>query len=270
MTEEELGDTKFLAVVINNRDPMSCMMGSCTEEERLYENWQQPLREGAGNLTVIQDGVRNNAWNMFGCGHDDLLVYDKEGRLFRWLPSRGSAGNVDGYDFDNFMEQNLMLKEGRDNLERTLRDAAAFDPKRCYDESHEKFHQVAEERTAFIMKGEYVYGTALLIFCFGVMYLGYKYSEKLTTAFNNRSGGGGVKFMRLNSEEEGEDDYTRQRGKKKKRGRHKYKRKKSTGIELPVITEDDVYLDSKVDNAQIEDIKLNELREGMKDLGLDI
>ena len=44
---------------------------------------------------------------MFGCGHDDLLVYDREGRLYKHLPSKSSYKKLNPSDeqlFD-FLEQ---------------------------------------------------------------------------------------------------------------------------------------------------------------------
>ena len=62
--------------------------------ELLYTNYQLPLRLSGSNITMFQSGEDDkdgfSAWSMFGCGHDDLLVYDREGRLYKHLPSKSS------------------------------------------------------------------------------------------------------------------------------------------------------------------------------------
>ena len=89
-------------VALNNALPMSCMMGmmsngsmmgtgmaggdasACDPSTTNSSIWQRPLgKEGA---YVLQDGGDAPLWSELG-GHDDLLVYDCEGRLVDFLCS---------------------------------------------------------------------------------------------------------------------------------------------------------------------------------------
>ena len=63
---------------------------------------------------------------------------------------------------------------------------------------------------AFKMKGEYIYGTGLLIFSFCVMFFGYKYSEKMSDE-------SAVKFTRLETDEDEDEEVGHHRSRDNKR-----------------------------------------------------
>lgn len=89
-------------------------MGPCTfgdGDMRLTEKrWQAPLARMAPRLPLFQDTAADAVWNDgFGGGHDDLFVYDAQGRLFSWL---GSEMTLNAVGKDYLFEQDLITTDG--------------------------------------------------------------------------------------------------------------------------------------------------------------
>ena len=70
---------------------------------------------------------------------------------------------------------------------------------RCVDKDHTAYHDAEAEVTKFKVKGEYIYGTGLLLFAFAIMVYGYKYSDRMLGLMNGRSNG--YKFAPLPNED---------------------------------------------------------------------
>ena len=66
---------------------MGMGMGGCGAGAYDEANWQAPMREQAPGVPILQDEQGVDAWSAFGGGHDDLFVYDRNGRLFAHLCS---------------------------------------------------------------------------------------------------------------------------------------------------------------------------------------
>ena len=78
--------------MLNNFQTMRCAMGMPGCEEQPSEAlWQAPLAASAPTLPVYQDTDGGPVWDAFGAGHDDLMVYDRRGQLYAWLPSAATA-----------------------------------------------------------------------------------------------------------------------------------------------------------------------------------
>lgn len=129
--------TTVLAFALNYKLPMSCIMtsgpmsrmGRCAigdSDMRLREaSWQAPLAAAAPPLPVFQDTPAADVWDSgFGGGHDDLLVYDRHGRLFAYLPSAMSQEHV-------AIPQDLLRTDGVANVRTTLLLAASQPAQRC-------------------------------------------------------------------------------------------------------------------------------------------
>jgi len=129
--------TRVSAFTLNYQLPMSCIMtsgnmshmGRCAigdGDMRLHEDrWQAPLAAAAPSLPVFQDTAEADVWGGgFGGGHDDLLVYDRDGRLFAHLPSAMSVAHP-------LIEQDLLTTTGFDNVRTSLLLAAVQPTGRC-------------------------------------------------------------------------------------------------------------------------------------------
>lgn len=92
---DDLGET---GIVLNSAAPMKCSMGTpCEDDEYTFWNWQKDMldeieagvrREG---LWFMQDKESIDMWNNgIGCGHDDLVVYDRTGRVSDYFPSENT------------------------------------------------------------------------------------------------------------------------------------------------------------------------------------
>ena len=80
------------AATLNNYQTMSCAMGMAGCVPNSPEaTWQALLASKAPELPVFQDTEGGPVWDAFGAGHDDLMVYDRNGLLFAWLPSAGTV-----------------------------------------------------------------------------------------------------------------------------------------------------------------------------------
>ena len=96
-------------VALNNALPMSCMMSNgsmsggmaggdasaCDPSTTNSSLWQRPLGKEGG--VVLQDGGDSPLWPELG-GHDDLLVYDCEGRLVDFLCSEKQCPGANDTD----------------------------------------------------------------------------------------------------------------------------------------------------------------------------
>jgi hypothetical protein len=65
------------------------------------------------NFPLLQDLALVGAWDRMGGSKDDFLVYDRQGRLFAYLPNLGGATT------------NLSLPEGYANVKRAVLAALA-------------------------------------------------------------------------------------------------------------------------------------------------
>jgi hypothetical protein len=110
------------AVVLSAKLPMKCIMSTiCPDNSTklLYNNWQKPLLEGLlaphNRIWIMQDDEETDIWNNgFGCGHDDILVYDRFGRLFEYFPSVKTGQD----EFSK--EQDLITAEGYQNVMQSI------------------------------------------------------------------------------------------------------------------------------------------------------
>jgi len=100
-----------------------CAVGDARLKE---ENWQALIANVAPSLSVWQDTEEANMWmDGFGAAHDDLMVYDRGGKLFSWLGSRSTLGAAEVLDTD------LVEPEGYAAVRATLILAARASPQRC-------------------------------------------------------------------------------------------------------------------------------------------
>jgi len=93
--------------------------------------WQALLAANAAPLPVFQDDSQGSVWTAFGAGHDDLLIYDRTGRVFAWLPSPSTVHNTRVAAPLRAIEQDLLTAEGFASVRNVLLLAAAASPGRC-------------------------------------------------------------------------------------------------------------------------------------------
>ena len=165
---DDLGET---GIVLNSAAPMKCSMGTpCDDDEYTFWNWQKDMldeieagvrREG---LWFMQDKESIDMWNNgIGCGHDDLVVYDRTGRVSDYFPSEntftklaesGVAEEVrimeriidSPYDPPHsslltplllpqknitFVQQDLLTEEGYENVKNAVVHARQWNDKWC-------------------------------------------------------------------------------------------------------------------------------------------
>ena len=120
------------AATLNNYKTMACAMGhdDCVESPP-EESWQALLATPAAPLPVFQDRAPGVVWDAFGAGHDDLLVYDRAGRVFAWLPSPGTVRMSGLGPPLSEVKQDLLDAEGVANVRDVLERAIAASPDRC-------------------------------------------------------------------------------------------------------------------------------------------
>jgi hypothetical protein len=114
---------------------MKCDMGvECEEDDarRTYGQWQKGFAAGSPNITMMQDTAARDAWNSdFGCGHDDLIVYDRFRTVAQYLPSQLSRAALD-LPVDDWLEIDLKTEEGKANVKAALLRASEIDSdQRC-------------------------------------------------------------------------------------------------------------------------------------------
>lgn len=66
-----------------------------------------------GDFPIFQDSAALGAWTAHGGSKDDLIVYDKYGKLFQYLPFGGDLDTA------------LSVPEGWDNVKKAWSGAAA-------------------------------------------------------------------------------------------------------------------------------------------------
>jgi hypothetical protein len=68
-------------------------IGGCkSDDSRLdFDNWQKPLVDLV-SIPVLQDREWEDAWDRFGGGQNDIFIYDKEGKLYKYLCSVDVCG----------------------------------------------------------------------------------------------------------------------------------------------------------------------------------
>ena len=122
------------AAILNYKSPGECVTPGqppcAAGDERLAEaNWQGRMASAAPGLTIWQDTEDANVWDDgFGAAHDDLMIYDREGRLFTWLGSESTLGD------EEVLDQDLTKPAGYAAVRATIILAARASPQRC---SHE-------------------------------------------------------------------------------------------------------------------------------------
>ena len=70
------------AVVLNNAEPMRCMMNATAPCDRGFDSWQKPMNDAVanGSAPVLQDD--GSVWSAVGAGHDDVVLFDARCRVF--------------------------------------------------------------------------------------------------------------------------------------------------------------------------------------------
>ena len=140
---QDLADSLGAAgVVLNNKLPMKCAVSPCEFDHDLtFWNWQRAIIDAITNsherksMLIFQDEEAHDVWsNEVGCGHDDLIVFDWTGKIYKYLPTKenyeelanqGKADNV------TFVEQDLLTQEGYENVERAVREAQMWEKSWC-------------------------------------------------------------------------------------------------------------------------------------------
>lgn len=96
--------------------------------------FQAQLAGMAPMMPVFQDTEEDNVWDEFGGEHDDLFVYDRNGKLFTWLPAPMTAMNIEmrgDKQFSYPFNQDLLTPEGRATVRTVAILAAQAGGHRC-------------------------------------------------------------------------------------------------------------------------------------------
>lgn len=129
------------AASLNNHQTMSCAMGKTECDGEPEASWQALLAASAPALPVFQDTAGGPIWDSFGAGHDDLMVYDRAGRLFAWLPSAATvrmSRMKDGIAITgplSVLDPDLTTSDGFAAVRATVLLAASAVPERCLQTS---------------------------------------------------------------------------------------------------------------------------------------
>ncbi|GMI23841.1 hypothetical protein TrCOL_g4455 [Triparma columacea] len=193
---------------------MKCSMGTpCEDDEYTFWNWQKDMldeveagvrREG---LWFMQDKESIDMWNNgIGCGHDDLVVYDRTGRVSDYFPSENTftklaeSGVAEEKNI-TFVQQDLLTEEGYENVKNAVVHARQWNDKWCkIPPSGEPHGQSISDMDATEAKEGLLF-VAFIVFVFAVaIAIGRHFVHKRDN--NNR------RWTKLNDAEDGgEEDF---------------------------------------------------------------
>ncbi|GMI05608.1 hypothetical protein TrRE_jg7039 [Triparma retinervis] len=192
---------------------MKCSMGTpCDVEEYTFWNWQKDMlheveagvrREG---LWFLQDEESIDMWNNgLGCGHDDLLVFDKTGRVSDYFPSENSYGKLekDGVAEEKnitFVEQDLLTEEGYANVKNAVVRAGGRNDKWCKIPPSGDTHGQSPSDMDDTEAKEGLLFVAFIVFVFGV-------AIAIGRHFVHKEDKGNGRWTKLRDVEDGEEDF---------------------------------------------------------------
>jgi len=187
--------------VLNYRLPMSCSMSTAcpASDPRLtYGKWQKGIVEAAPDLTFFQDTPSVDAWDrLYGCGHDDLIVYDRSRTVAEYLPSNATRMSLGIADAD-WTEQDMNTTAGLRNVRLALLRVVRTDGTACSASA-----SASASESAFVagsVAGSVAAFAVSLLFIGSVFWVGH-------LAFVRLLGGGGTDgFLALDTEEGGARD----------------------------------------------------------------
>ena len=93
--------------------------------------WQQLLASRAPGMPTFQDTKEKMIYDEFGGQHDDLFIYDRNGRLFAYLPSTRTAEVIGGPSVLLSTTQDVTTHAGYRSVRSLAILAAASHPARC-------------------------------------------------------------------------------------------------------------------------------------------
>lgn len=105
---------------LNNAVPIQCVdYGLCDPADITQEDWQDALSKGTPTAPLFQDTKEKDVWNkLLGGTHDDILVYDRFGKVF-------------SYNNKAFPEQDVANEQGYAAVKQAVLDATKSDTLRC-------------------------------------------------------------------------------------------------------------------------------------------
>ena len=127
---------------VNYHETMACKMDSpkirkenpdmppCVRNPPESE-WQQLLASRAPGMPTFQDTKEKMIYDEFGGQHDDLFIYDRNGRLFAYLPSTRTAEVIGGPSVLLSTTQDVTTHAGYRSVRSLAILAAASHPARC-------------------------------------------------------------------------------------------------------------------------------------------
>jgi len=130
-------DLAINVVGVNNKFPMECAMEPCAPSELnhdcldywgscppdapalAYNNWQGLMRVNkTAEMPLFQDTQDADVWNReYGGGHDDLFIYDGQGKLYAYVCSSKTCSAP-------FLDNSLMTPGGYENIKSLIGLAA--------------------------------------------------------------------------------------------------------------------------------------------------
>jgi hypothetical protein len=86
-------------------------IGGCKPDDSRLQlsKWQQPLIDVC-SIPIFQDRQWENAWDQFGGGQNDILIYDKQGRLFKYICSAETFSEGEVYFSFSFQYKFIISK----------------------------------------------------------------------------------------------------------------------------------------------------------------